>query len=66
MKAKSSVILSRLRVNGQPVAYAVGLARLHAHGWDPLILTDAGVYDGLQGASWYVYLKGRVSGVSLQ
>ena len=37
-----------------------------AHGWDPLILTDAGVYDGLQGAPWYVYLKGRVSGVSMQ
>ena len=30
-----------------------------AHGWDPLIPTDAGVYDGLQGAPWYVYLKGE-------
>ena len=36
-----------------------------AHGWDPLVSTDAGVYDGLQEAPWYVYLKGRVSGVHL-
>ena len=43
-------------VNGQRVAYAIGLARLHAHGWDPLIPTDAGVYDGLQEEPRYVYL----------
>ena len=57
MKGKSSVIFSRPRVNGQPVAYAIGLAGLNAHGWDPLIPTDAGVYDGLQGAPRYVYLS---------
>ena len=58
MKEKSSVIFSWPRVNGQPVTYAAGLARLQAHGWDPLIPTDAGVYDGLQEAPRYVYLAG--------
>ena len=58
MKGKSSVIFSRPCVNGQPVAYAVGPARLHAHGWDPLVPTDAGVYDGLQEAPRYVYPLG--------
>ena len=51
-----SVIFSRPRVNGQPVTYAAGLARLQAHGWDPLIPTYAGVYDGLHGAPWYCYI----------
>ena len=37
-----------MHVNGQPEPYAVGLAGLHAHGWDPLMPTDSGVYDGLQ------------------
>ena len=59
MKGKSSVIFSRPCVNGQPVAYAVGPARLHAHGWDPLVPTDAGVYDGLQEALRYVYPMGE-------
>ena len=39
-------------------AVAVDLVRLHAHGWDPLIPTDAGVYDGLQEAPRYVCLAG--------
>ena len=55
---KLSVIFSRSHVNGQPVTYAVGLARLHAHGWDPFIPTDAGVYDGLQEAPRYACLAG--------
>ena len=46
-----SVIFARSYVNGQPVPYAVDLAGLHAHGWDPLIPTVPGVYDGLQGES---------------
>ena len=45
----SSMIFFRSHVNGQPVPYAVDLAGLHAHGWDPLIPTVPGVYDGLQG-----------------
>ena len=58
-KGKSSVIFSRPRVNGQPVTYAVGLARLHAHGWEPLIPMDGSVYDGMQEAPRYIYLKGE-------
>ena len=46
---KSSVTFSLSHVNGQPEPYAVGLAGLHAHGWDPLMPTDSGAYDGLQG-----------------
>ena len=56
MKGKSSVIFSRPRVNGQPLTYDAGFARLQAHGWDRLIPMDAGVYDGLQEAPRYVYL----------
>ena len=41
------------------MAYAVSLAGLHAYGWDPLIPTDAGVYDGLQEAPRYVYPMGE-------
>ena len=40
----------------KPVTYSIGLAGLHAHGWDPLIPTDAGVYEGLQGAPGYYYI----------
>jgi hypothetical protein len=48
---KSSVSSSiRMSTNSQP-PYDVGLARLHAHGWDPLVPTAAGVYDGLQGTA---------------
>ena len=50
------VTFSQPHVNGQPVAYVVGLAGLHAHGWEPLRPTDAGVYDGMQEAPRYVYL----------
>ena len=45
---KSSVTFFRSHVNGQPEPYAVDLVRLHAHGSDPLMPTDSGVYDGLQ------------------
>jgi hypothetical protein len=48
---KSSVSSSvRMSTDSQP-PYAIGLARLHAHGWDPLVPRVAGVYDGLQGAA---------------
>jgi hypothetical protein len=33
--------------------FAVCLARIRAHGWDPLVPTATGVYDGLQGAPRY-------------
>ena len=47
----SFVTFFHLHVNGQPVPYAVDLAGLHAHGWDPLMPTVTGVYDGLQGGA---------------
>ena len=53
---KSFVIFFRSHVNGQPVPYVVGLVGLHAHGWDPLIPTDAGVYEGLQGVPGFCYI----------
>jgi hypothetical protein len=37
----------RMSMNSQ-LPYAVGLARLHAHGWDPLVPMATGVYEGLQ------------------
>jgi hypothetical protein len=40
----------RISMDSQP-PYDVGLARLHTHGWDPLVPTVAGVYDGMQGAA---------------
>jgi hypothetical protein len=48
---KSSVSSSvRMSTDSQP-PYAIGLAGLHAHGWDPLVPTVTSVYDGLQGAA---------------
>jgi hypothetical protein len=31
---------------GRQLPYVIGLARLHAHGWDPLVPTATGVYEG--------------------
>jgi hypothetical protein len=48
---KSSVSSSvRMSTASQP-PYAVCLARIRAHGWDPLVPTVTGIYDGLQGAA---------------
>jgi hypothetical protein len=47
LSVSSSVHMS---TDNQP-PYAVGLAGLHAHGWDPLVSTVTGVYDGPQGAA---------------
>ena len=43
----SSVTFFHSHVNGLLVPYAVDLVGLNAHGWDPLIPTVPGVYDGL-------------------
>ena len=51
-------------INGQTEPYAVDLAGLHAHGWDPLMPTDSGVYDGLHGEPRYLS-EGIESGVNL-
>ena len=47
-KAKSENLAHILGYQtGAVTPYAVDLAGLHAHGWDPLIPTVPGVYDGL-------------------
>jgi hypothetical protein len=48
---KSSVSSSVRMSMGIQLLFAIGLARLHAHGWDPLVPTATGVYEGLQGAT---------------
>jgi hypothetical protein len=35
---------------GTQLSYAVYLAGIRAHGWEPLVPTATGVYDGLQEA----------------
>jgi hypothetical protein len=40
----SSILMSM----GTHLPYTVCLAGIHAHGWDPLVPTATGVYDGLQ------------------
>jgi hypothetical protein len=45
--------------------FAVCLARIHAHGWDPLVPTTTGVYDGPQGAPRYVIVGGEYQGLNL-
>ena len=53
-----SVTFFRSHVNGLLGPYTVDLARLPAHGWDPLIPTDPGVYDGLQEEPRSFFLAG--------
>jgi hypothetical protein len=48
---KSYVSSSVCMSTASQLPFAVGLAGLHAHGWDPLMPTVTGVYDGLQGAA---------------
>jgi hypothetical protein len=48
---KSSISSSVRMSTGSQLPFAIGLARLHAHGWDPLVTTTTGVYEGLQGAT---------------
>jgi hypothetical protein len=39
--------------------FAVCLAGICAHGWDPLVPTATGVYDGPQGAHRYFFVGGE-------
>jgi hypothetical protein len=41
------------------------LAGIRAHGWDPLVLTATGVYDGPQGAPRYFIVGGEYQGLNL-
>jgi hypothetical protein len=45
--------------------YAVCLARVRAHGWDPLVPTATGVYDGMQEAPRYFIVRGEYQGLNL-
>jgi hypothetical protein len=45
--------------------FAVCLAGIRAHGWDPLVPTTTGVYDGLQGAPRYFIVGGEYQGLNL-
>jgi hypothetical protein len=55
---KSSVSsLVRMSTDTQ-LPFAVCLAGIRAHGWDPLVPTATGVYDGPQGAPRYFIVGG--------
>jgi hypothetical protein len=45
--------------------FAICLAGIRAHGWDPLVPTATGVYDGLQGACMYFIIGGEYQGLNL-
>jgi hypothetical protein len=45
--------------------FAICLAGIRAHGWDPLVPTATGVYDGLQGAPRYLIVGGEYQGLNL-
>jgi hypothetical protein len=45
--------------------FAVCLVGIRAHGWDPLVPTATGVYDGLQGAPMYFIIGGEYQGLNL-
>jgi hypothetical protein len=45
--------------------FAVCLAGIHAHGWDPLVPTATGVYDGPQEAPRYFVVGGEYQGLNL-
>jgi hypothetical protein len=55
---ESSVSSSVRMSTDSQLLYAIGLAGLHAHGWDPLVPTVTGVYDGLQGAAKVLHQEG--------
>jgi hypothetical protein len=50
---------------GTQLPYAVCLERIRAHGWDPLVPTATGVYDGLQEAPRYFIVRGKYQGLNL-
>jgi hypothetical protein len=45
--------------------YAIYLAEIRAHGWDPLVPTATGVLDGLQEAPGYLIMRGEYRGLTL-
>jgi hypothetical protein len=62
---KSSVSsLVRMSTDTQ-LPFAVCLARIRAHGWNPLVPTATGVYDGLQEAPRYFIIGNEYQGLNL-
>jgi hypothetical protein len=62
---KSSVSsLVRMTMDTQ-LPFAVCLAGIRAYGWDPLVPTATGVYDGPQGAPRYFIVGGEYQGHNL-
>jgi hypothetical protein len=62
---KSSVSsLIRMSMDTQ-LPFAIYLARIRAYGWEPLVPTATGVYDGLQGAPRYFIVGGEYQGLNL-
>jgi hypothetical protein len=45
--------------------FTICLAGIRAHGWDPLVPTTTGVYDGPQGAPRYFIVGGEYQGLNL-
>jgi hypothetical protein len=45
--------------------FDVCLARIRAHGWDPLVPMATGVYDDPQGAPRYFIVGGEYQGLNL-
>jgi hypothetical protein len=45
--------------------FAIYLVRIRAHGWDPLVPTATGVYDGPQGAPRYFIVGDEYQGHNL-
>jgi hypothetical protein len=45
--------------------FAVCLVSIRAHGWDPLVPTATGVYDGPQEAPRYFIVGGEYQGLNL-
>jgi hypothetical protein len=63
---EKSSVSSLVRMSmGSQLPVAIGLARLHAHGWDPLVSTATGVYDGPQEAPRYFIVGGEYQGLNL-
>jgi hypothetical protein len=56
--------LVRISMDTQ-LPFAVCLAGIRAHGWDPLVPTATGVYDGPQGAPRYFIVGGEYQGLNL-
>jgi hypothetical protein len=58
-------LLSFARQRTLQLPFAVCLARIRAHGWDPSVPTTNGVYVGPQGVPRYFIVGGEYQGLNL-